>query len=54
MSVRSTSIADLPGARDGDEPVRWIGDARPAVFRDYDGRLGSIVEVERFVDALAR
>jgi trehalose 6-phosphate phosphatase len=42
--VRSSSIADLPNALHGDELARRIGDARPAVFLDYDGTLTPIVE----------
>jgi trehalose 6-phosphate phosphatase len=44
MGVRSSSIADLPNALHGDELARRIGDARPAVFLDYDGTLTPIVE----------
>jgi trehalose 6-phosphate phosphatase len=44
MSVRSSSIVDLPNPLHGDELARRIGDARPAVFLDYDGTLTPIVE----------
>jgi trehalose 6-phosphate phosphatase len=45
MTVHSSSIGDLPHAlADGDELARTIGDARPAVFLDYDGTLTPIVD----------
>jgi trehalose 6-phosphate phosphatase len=44
MTVRSSSIADLPNALHGDELTRRIGEARPAVFLDYDGTLTPIVD----------
>ncbi len=44
MSLRSTSIRDLPHALHGDQLARRIGDARPAVFLDYDGTLTPIVD----------
>jgi len=44
MTVGSSSIADLPNALHGDELARRIGDARPAVFLDYDGTLTPIVD----------
>jgi trehalose 6-phosphate phosphatase len=43
MSVRSSSIADLPSAL-GDELAQRIGELRPAVFLDYDGTLTPIVD----------
>ena len=44
MTLRSSSIEDLPNALQGDEVARRIGDARPAVFLDYDGTLTPIVD----------
>jgi trehalose 6-phosphate phosphatase len=44
MTVRSSSIGDLPNALHGDELSRRMGDARPAVFLDYDGTLTPIVD----------
>lgn len=44
MTLRSSSIGDLPNALRGDEVARRIGDARPAVFLDYDGTLTPIVD----------
>jgi len=44
MTLRSSSIEDLPNALQADEVARRIGDARPAVFLDYDGTLTPIVD----------
>ena len=45
MTVRSSSIDELPNAlTDGEELVRRLGVAPPAVFLDYDGTLTPIVE----------
>lgn len=44
MSVRSSSIADLPSALDSEELAQRIRAARPAVFLDYDGTLTPIVD----------
>jgi trehalose 6-phosphate phosphatase len=44
MTVRSSSIGDLPNALHGDEVWRRIGNACPAVFLDYDGTLTPIVD----------
>ncbi len=44
VTQRSSSIRDLPSALRGDEFARRLGDARPAVFLDYDGTLTPIVD----------
>lgn len=44
MSVRSSSIGDLPSALDSEELAQRIRGARPAVFLDYDGTLTPIVD----------
>ncbi len=44
MSVRSSSISDLPSALDSEELAQRIRAARPAVFLDYDGTLTPIVD----------
>jgi trehalose 6-phosphate phosphatase len=44
MSLRSSSIRDLPSALHNDKVARRIGDAWPAVFLDYDGTLTPIVD----------
>jgi trehalose 6-phosphate phosphatase len=43
VSVRSSTIEDLPSAL-GEDFDRRLGEARPAVFLDYDGTLTPIVE----------
>lgn len=44
MSVRSSSIGDLPNALTSDELAQRVRAARPAVFLDYDGTLTPIVD----------
>jgi trehalose 6-phosphate phosphatase len=44
MTTRGSSIRDLPNALHREGLARRIGDARPAVFLDYDGTLTPIVD----------